>query len=79
MDEPIETELKPVTEEIDNFPRLRNFLRHLTFLAERSVEVLLEISAQNLNIPRSPSAMQTIRCILTDLSISSTNPKLLIQ
>nr|CDS32246.1 ATP binding region ATPase [Hymenolepis microstoma] len=73
------TESNQEIEEVIDLSRLRNFLQHITFITERSAEILLELSAQNLNIPRSPNALQTITCILTDLSISSSKCSILIH
>ncbi|VDD79969.1 unnamed protein product [Mesocestoides corti] len=51
--------------------RLREFLRHLTCLAERSAEALMDVATQHLNVPRTPSVKQIIHCILTDTTGSS--------
>ncbi|VDN97183.1 unnamed protein product [Rodentolepis nana] len=78
-EERLNTESNQEIEEVIDLPRLRNFLQHLTFITERSAETLLELSARNLNIPRSPNALQTITCILTDLSVSPSKRSLLIH
>ncbi|KAL5110447.1 Protein NO VEIN [Taenia crassiceps] len=75
------TEAAPQTseEKTTNVSRVWGFIRHLTYLTERSGEALMSVAMENLNIPRSPSVLQAIQCILTDACISPNKCHFLIH
>ncbi|VDM30597.1 unnamed protein product [Hydatigera taeniaeformis] len=60
-------------------PRICGFLRHLTYLTERSGEAVMRLVMEYLSIPRSPSALQLVQCILTDACVSSDKCRFLVH
>nr|CDS17856.1 ATP binding region ATPase [Echinococcus granulosus] len=75
-------EAEPQTSEVGamtDVSRIWGFLRHLTYLTERSAEALMDVTIEHLNIPRSPSVLQSIRCILTDACVSPAKYHFLVH